>query len=214
MNALQKPPPVFLKSLKVAIFLLCLLPFALVAAGAFGVSGYDLGANPVEALIHNTGIWGLRFLLITLAITPIRRLTGLNWVVRFRRMLGLFAFFYVVLHFASYALVDQRLDFGAIVEDIIQRPYITIGITALVLLIPLAATSTKGMMRRLGKRWQKLHRLIYPIAILGVWHFYWQVKQDTLEPLIYAGILAVLLGSRLISSRRRVRVAVAVHGQT
>ena len=214
MNLLQNPSPAFLKTLKVAVFLLCLLPFALLAAGVFGVAGYDLGANPVEALIHGTGKWGLKFLLITLAVTPVRRLTGLNWVIRFRRMLGLFAFFYVVLHFASYALVDQRLDLGAIVEDIFERPYITIGITALVLLIPLAATSTKGMMRRLGKRWQKLHRLIYPIAILGVWHFYWQVKQDALEPLIYAGILAMLLGSRLVSRRRRARVAVAIQGRT
>ena len=212
MNTIRNPSPLFLKSLKVAVFALCLLPFALLAAGAFGVAGYDLGANPVEALSHGTGKWGLRFLLITLAVTPVRRLSGLNWVIRFRRMLGLFAFFYLVLHFASYALIDQRLDLGAILEDIVQRPFITIGMTALLLLVPLAATSTKGMMRRLGKRWQKLHRLIYPIAVLGVWHFYWQVKQDTLEPLIYAGILAVLLASRLFFRRRRARVPVAVPG--
>ena len=193
MSVLHRPPPVALKSLKLAVFAAAASPFALLVAGAFGLAGADLGANPVEALIHETGIWGLNFLLITLAVTPLRRLTGLNWLIRFRRMLGLYAFFYAALHFVAYAVIDQRLDIGAIVEDIVERPYITIGIAALLGLLPLAATSTRGMVRRLGKRWQRLHRLIYPIAILGVWHFYWQTKQDILEPLVYSGILLVLL---------------------
>jgi sulfoxide reductase heme-binding subunit YedZ len=147
----------------------------------------------------------LNFLLITLAVTPLRVLTGKNWLIRFRRMLGLFAFFYILMHFLAYAGVDQRFNLAAILEDIVKRPFITIGFTAFLLLIPLALTSTNGMMRRLGRRWQKLHRLVYLIAILGVWHFYWQVKLDTLQPVIYIAILGLLLGYRLW--RRYVRTA-------
>ena len=192
-----------LRVAKTALFALCALPFLVMVLGAFGLAGVSLGANPVEELMDRNGQWGLRFLLITLAVTPLRRITGWHWLVRLRRMLGLFAFFYVLMHFVTYALIDHRLDLGIIVEDIIERPFITLGITALVLLIPLAATSTNAMMRRLGKRWQTLHRLIYPIAILGVWHFWWQVKQDLREPLIYALILAVLLGYRMWWQRRQ-----------
>jgi methionine sulfoxide reductase heme-binding subunit len=188
---------------KVLVFGLCLLPLAVLLLETFGVGGLSLGANPIEELIHRLGKWGLKFLLITLAVTPLRKLTGWSWLVRFRRMLGLFAFFYVLLHFLAYAGLDQRFDPAVIFEDIAERPYITIGITALLLLLPLAATSTKGMMRRLGSRWKKLHRLIYVIGILGVWHFYWQVKLDTLEALIYAGILTALLAFRLFDWRRR-----------
>jgi sulfoxide reductase heme-binding subunit YedZ len=169
------------------------------------VGGLSLGANPIEELIHSLGKWGLKLLLITLAVTPLRKLTGWNWLLRLRRMLGLFAFFYVALHFLVYAGLDQRFDLAAIFEDIAKRPYITVGMTALLLLIPLAVTSTNRMMRRLGKNWQKLHRLVYVIAILGVWHFYWQVKLDTLEALVYAGILFALLGYRLVDGRRRKR---------
>jgi sulfoxide reductase heme-binding subunit YedZ len=195
--------PGTIRLLKVLLFLACLLPLASLVLAILGVGGLSLGANPIEELIHSLGKWGLKFLLITLAVTPLRRVTGWNWLVRFRRMLGLFAFFYLSLHFLVYAGLDQRFDLRAIFEDIAERPYITIGVTALLLLIPLAVTSTNGMMRRLGKRWVKLHRLVYVIAILGVWHFYWQVKLDTLEPLIYAGILALLLGFRLVDRRRR-----------
>jgi sulfoxide reductase heme-binding subunit YedZ len=211
VDILRNPPPAAWKSLKVAVFVASLVPFGLLVAGAFGVGGADLGANPVEALIHRNGKWGLNFLLITLAITPLRRLTGWNWLIRFRRMLGLFAFFYILMHFVSYAVIDHRLNFDRIVEDVVERPYITLGMLGLTLLIPLAATSTRGMVRRLGRRWQQLHRLVYPIAILGVWHFWWQVKQDIREPLIYASILAVLLGFRLVwrwrtvPARREVR---------
>ncbi len=186
-----------LSAFKLLVFLLCLLPLGRLGLEIGGVAGLSLGANPIEELIHRLGKWGLNFLLITLAITPLRKWTGLSWLLRFRRMLGLFAFFYVLLHFLTYAGLDQRFDLAAIAEDIIKRPYITIGLSALLLLWPLALTSTNGMMRRLGGRWKKLHRLVYLIAILGVWHFYWQVKLDTLEPLIYIGILAVLLGYRV-----------------
>ena len=195
--------PGTVRALKVVVFLLCLMPLGMLVLDAFEIGGRTLGANPIEALIHRCGKWGLKFLLITLAVTPLRGLTGWNWLIRFRRMLGLFAFFYVLLHFLVYAGLDQSFDLGVILEDIAERPYITIGMTALVLLIPLAVTSTNGMMRRLGRRWKKLHRLVYPIAILGVWHFYWQVKLDTLEPLIYAAILAALLGYRLVHAWRR-----------
>ncbi len=197
--------PKTLRAMKVAVFILCLLPLGKLALEAFGVAGMSLGANPVEELLHRCGKWGLNFLLITLAITPLRRLSGWNAAIRFRRMLGLFAFFYILLHFLVYAGLDQRFAMQYIVEDIVERPYITLGIIALVLLLPLAITSTNGMMRRLGRRWQKLHRLVYPIAILAVWHFYWQVKQDILEPLIYAGILALLLGVRYFYHLQRKR---------
>jgi len=166
------------------------------------VAGFGLGANPIEELLHELGRWGLKFLLLSLSITPLRRWTGWNWLLRFRRMLGLFAFFYIILHFLTYAILDQSLDIAAIVEDVIKRPYITLGMTGLLLLIPLAVTSTKGMMRRLGKRWLKLHRMVYVIAVVGVWHFYWQVKLDTLEAGLYALVLAVLLATRLYYSRK------------
>jgi len=187
-----------IRILKVLVFLLCLLPLGKLALEIFGLAGMSLGANPIEELIHRLGKWGLNFLLITLSVTPLRKLTGMNWLIRLRRMLGLFAFFYILLHFLTYAGLDQRFDIAVIVEDIVERPYITIGMSALLLLLPLAITSTKGMMRRLGKRWQKLHRLVYVIGALGVWHFYWQVKEDILEPSIYIFVLVVLLGYRVL----------------
>ena len=196
--------------LKTVLFTVALLPAVFLILRTFGVAGLSLGANPVEELLHEAGEWGLRFLLITLLITPLRRFTGMNWLVRFRRMLGLFAFFYIGAHFLIYSVLDQTLNFPAIVEDIVERPYITLGVTALVMLIPLAITSTNAMMRRLGRRWQKLHRLVYPAAILGVWHFWWQVKEDIREPLVYAVILAVLLGIRLwFWQRKRQAVSAA-----
>jgi sulfoxide reductase heme-binding subunit YedZ len=197
--------PGSVRGLKALLFLLCLVPAGKLALELFEVAGLSLGANPVEELIHRFGIWGLNFLLITLAVTPLRFLTGRNWLIRFRRMLGLFAFFYILMHFLTYAGLDQRFDLAVILEDIAERPFITIGFIAFLLLIPLAVTSTNRMMKRLGRRWQKLHRLVYVIAVLGVWHFYWQVKLDTLEPVIYAAILAALLGYRIW--RRHVRSA-------
>ncbi|HLF30371.1 MAG TPA: protein-methionine-sulfoxide reductase heme-binding subunit MsrQ [Xanthomonadales bacterium] len=193
--------------LKIILFLACLMPLVTMVLAALAVAGMNLGANPIEELIHRCGLWGLKFLLITLAITPLRRLSGWNWLIRLRRMLGLFAFFYICLHFTVYAGLDQRFDLAAIGEDILERPYITLGISGLVLLIPLAFTSTNGMMRRLGRRWTQLHRLVYVVPVLGVWHFYWQVKKDISEPLIYAGILAVLLGYRAVTAWQKKRRA-------
>ena len=199
----------FFRVTKPLVFLLCLLPLAILLASTFSLAGLSLGANPIEELLHELGRWGLKFLLLTLTVTPLRRWTGWNWLIGFRRMLGLFAFLYIVLHFAVYAVLDQGLDLAAIIEDVIKRPYITLGMAGLLMLVPLAVTSTKGMMRRLGKRWQKLHRLVYVIAIVAVWHFYWQVKLDTLDPVVYASILAGLLGVRVYFarvSRRRTRL--------
>ncbi|MEZ5577479.1 MAG: protein-methionine-sulfoxide reductase heme-binding subunit MsrQ [Candidatus Competibacteraceae bacterium] len=155
-----------------------------------------LGANPVETLSHRTGDWSLRFLLLTLAVTPLRRLSGWNWLLKFRRMLGLFAFFYVCLHLGVYLIFDQFFDPAAILEDIAKRPYITVGFAGFLLLIPLAATSTNGMIKRLGRNWQRLHRLVYLIGMLGVVHYWWLVKADISEPLLYAGLLTILLGYR------------------
>lgn len=157
----------------------------------------QLGANPVETLSHYSGDWSLRFLLLTLAVTPLRRLTGWNRLQQFRRMLGLFAFFHVCLHFGVYLIFDQFFDLRAIIEDVAQRPYITVGFAGWLLLIPLAVTSTHAMIKRLGRNWQRLHRLVYVIGVLGVLHYLWLVKADLTEPLIYAGVLTVLLGYRL-----------------
>ena len=180
---------------KPLVFLICLAPAVLVVGDAFELTG-RLGANPVEEIQDRFGVWALRFIMITLAVTPLRRLTGWNWLARFRRMFGLFTFFYALMHFLTWLVLDQGLLLSAILEDIIERPFITIGFVALLLLIALAATSTNGMRRRLGRRWQTLHNAAYLIALLGVWHYWWQVKKDITEPLIYAVILAVLLGAR------------------
>ncbi|MFK8015867.1 MAG: sulfite oxidase heme-binding subunit YedZ [Gammaproteobacteria bacterium] len=190
-------------ALKSSVFLLSSLPAAKLLADAFGIGGGSLGANPVESLLHRAGWWGLVFLLITLAVTPVRDLSGWKILVRVRRMLGLFAFFYVSVHFSTYAVLDQGLALGPIIDDVFKRPYITVGMAALALLIPLALTSNNFSLRRLKKRWQTLHKLVYPIAILGVWHFWWQVKKDVSEPLIFAGILSLLLGYRLFRWRQR-----------
>ncbi len=166
-----------------------------------GVGG-GLGANPVEFVAHSTGTWALIGLLLTLAVTPLRRLTGRSGLLRHRRMLGLFAFFYACLHALTYVWLDQSFDPRAIAHDVLERPFITAGFTAFILLVPLAATSTQAAMRRLGRRWQLLHRLIYPAAVLGVLHFLWLVKKDLTEPLVYAGVLGLLLAARLPCGRR------------
>jgi methionine sulfoxide reductase heme-binding subunit len=205
--------------LKPLVFAAALIPFAhLVWRGYNG----DLTADPLVEITNETGIWTLRFVVITLAITPIRRLTGWNPIIRFRRMLGLFAFFYAMLHFTTYLVGDRfaSLDFpdgfiawstfvnlmASIWEDIAKRPYITVGFIALVSMAPLALTSTAGWIRRLGGRnWQRLHRLVYLTGIAGVTHYWWKVKADTLHPIVYAGIVAVLLGYRLALSFKRSR---------
>ena len=181
---------------KPLVFLACLAPVALVVGDTFEVTG-RLGANPIEEIMDRLGNWALRFIMMTLAVTPLRRLTGWNWLQRFRRMLGLVTFFYVALHFLTWLILDQGVLWSAIFEDVIERPFITIGVLALLLLSALAATSTNGMRRRLGRRWQTLHNAVYVIAMLGVWHYWWQVKLDTTEPLVYAAILATLLGLRV-----------------
>ena len=175
--------------LKAAIFLACLAPIGLLLWDA--LTG-NLTANPIEEITARTGRWTLRFLLITLAITPVRRLSGWGWLMRFRRMLGLFAFSYVALHFLTYFVLDQFFDLPMIIEDVLKRPYITVGFSAFVLLIPLAVTSTKKMIRRLGKRWSWLHRLIYLIASLGVVHYLWLVKSDIRYPATYGLVLLLL----------------------
>lgn len=181
---------------KPLLFALALVPFGWLVWR--GLSG-QLGANPIEAITRFTGDWTLRFLCITLAVTPFRRLVGWSWVMRYRRMIGLFAFFYAVLHFATYLVLDQFFAWADIVDDIAKRPFITIGFTGFLMLIPLAVTSTNDMMRRLGgRRWQRLHRLVYVAAVGGVVHYFWLVKADLRQPLIYAAILALLLGYRVV----------------
>ena len=189
---------------KPLVFLTCLAPALLIVGDAFEISG-RLGANPIEEIQDRLGNWGLRFIMIALAVTPLRQLSGRAWLTRFRRMLGLFAFFYVLLHFLVWLILDQGLLLSAIAEDVIKRPFITIGFVALLLLLVMAATSTTGIRRRLGARWQQLHYGAYVVGILGVWHYWWQVKQDIREPLVYAAVLTVLLGYRIVRKRLGVR---------
>jgi len=189
--------PRWVIAVKVALWAACLAPFALVVLRALEFHGLSLGADPVQELLNVFGKTALNLLLLTLCITPIRRSTGINRLISFRRLFGLFAFFYAVLHFTTYAWLDLGFAWDHVFEDIAKRPYITVGFTALLLLIPLAATSTNRMQRALGRNWVKLHRLVYVIAVLGVVHFWWQVKRDISEPLLYAFLLTVLLGVRL-----------------
>ncbi len=186
---------------KALAFVLCLGPLARLVAGGF----LDrLGANPVELIARSTGTWTLTFVMITLAVTPLRRLSGWHWLARLRRMFGLYAFFYASLHFTTYIWLDQFFDFAAIAKDVVKRPFITVGFSAFVMLIPLAATSTDAMVRRLGgKNWTALHRLVYVLAICGVVHYWWLVKRDITQPALYALVLAVLLGFRAAVSLRR-----------
>jgi sulfoxide reductase heme-binding subunit YedZ len=194
------PSRATLQALKAAVFLLALAPLLL--------TGWDaafagLGVNPVESLLHRSGNWALRLLLLTLALTPLRQLTGANWLVRFRRMLGLYAFFYACLHFLVFVVFEHQLDPVAIWRDILQRPFILAGVVALLLLLPLAITSTDNMMRRLGRRWRQLHRAVYASAVLVLLHvFLLNKSEDYREPLLYAVVLAILLLLRLPAVRR------------
>ncbi|MDP1929674.1 MAG: protein-methionine-sulfoxide reductase heme-binding subunit MsrQ [Thiobacillus sp.] len=183
-----------LRNPKLWVFAICLLP--LVRLIVLGGSG-GLGANPIEFITRSTGTWTLTGLLLTLSVTPMRRLSGRASLIRYRRMLGLFSFFYASLHFVTYIWLDQFFDPAAIARDILKRPFITVGFSAFVLLIPLAATSTQAMMRRLGRRWQLLHRLVYPVALLAVVHYLWLVKKDLTTPLIYGAVVVFLLALRL-----------------
>lgn len=191
----------YLALIKVFLACACLVPLALLVIRAFGLAGMSLGANPVEEILNVCGKTGLNLLMLTLCVTPIRRSTGLNRLVALRRMLGLFSFFYLVLHFLTYALLDLHLDWDTLLVDIGKRPYITVGFTAIVLMIPLAATSTNRMQRWLGRRWGRLHRLVYPIAILAVVHYWWQTKLDVSDPLLYAFLLGALFLARILHWR-------------
>ena len=186
--------------LKALAHALALLPLALLVRG---VLGDTLGADPVAAITHETGDWALRLVLLGLAMTPLRRLLGQAWPIRFRRLVGLYAFFYASLHLATYVVLDLGQYWAQIVDDIVKRPYITVGFAAWLMLVPLALTSTRGWMRRLGRRWGQLHTLVYAVGALGVLHFLWLVKSDLREPLVYAGVLALLLGLRVWWKLRR-----------
>lgn len=185
---------------KPVIFVLCLIPAVLIGLDIYNE---QLGPNPIEEIQDHFGNWGLRFVMIVLAVTPLRQLSGWNWLTRFRRMLGLFAFFYVLLHFLTWLFLDQGLLLSAIIEDIVKRPFITLGFAAFLLLTAMAATSTTGVRRRMGRRWDKLHYSVYVVGILGVWHYWWQVKADISEPLVYSLILGVLLGYRIWRRQQR-----------
>lgn len=193
--------------IKPLVWLGALAPLALIVVGIFELAGQSLGPNPIREILHVTGKTSLNLLLITLCATPLRELTGQTWWVRPRRLLGLMAFSYALLHFLVYAVLELELQLGELGQELARRPYILVGTVALLALIPLAITSTDRMMRQLGRRWQRLHRLIYPITALGIWHYYWQVKADIREPLIYLGLLAVLLAWRARSAwlRRKSR---------
>jgi sulfoxide reductase heme-binding subunit YedZ len=199
---------------KPVVFAACLVPMAWLVCAGLGLFGLSLGPDPIKFTLHWMGKTALNILMITLLVTPVRHLAGWPHVVRIRRMLGLFAFTYALLHFIIYLALDLQFDFASVGKDIAKRPYITIGFTALLILIPLAITSTNKMMRRLGRRWQTLHRWVYVVAILGVWHYYWQVKRDVREPLIYAGILAILLGYRLVRKLRTRKPVTSTSGST
>ena len=184
------------KWIKPPVFLVCLAPLANLVWKGF----HDLlGANPVQVIEHSTGTWALVGLCVTLRITPLRKLTHQNWLIRFRRMFGLFAFFYGCLHLTTYIWLDENFDFAGMIPDVYKRPFITAGFTAFVLMVPLAITSTSGMIRRLGgKRWQLLHRLIYISAIAGAIHYYWLVKSNETVPLRFAAVVTILLGYRIV----------------
>ncbi|HET8696609.1 MAG TPA: protein-methionine-sulfoxide reductase heme-binding subunit MsrQ [Gammaproteobacteria bacterium] len=183
--------------IKTLVWAACLAPLTLLVLRANGVWSLSLGANPVEEVLNVCGKTALNLILLTLCITPIRRSTGVNRLIAFRRLLGLFAFFYLVLHFLVYLFLDRAMEWGTIIDDVAERPYITVGFAALLMMIPLAATSTNALQRKLGRNWGRLHRLIYAIGVLGVVHFWWQVKLDVAEPLLYAVLLTVLLGVRI-----------------
>jgi methionine sulfoxide reductase heme-binding subunit len=207
----------FVRLSKPFVFLACLVPMGLLVRK--GIAG-RLGANPIEVITHSTGDWTLIFLCVTLTITPLRRILRIPWLIRYRRMAGLFAFFHASLHFLTYVWLDKFFDWQEMVKDVYKRPFITAGFTAFVLLVPLAVTSTAGMIRRLGgRRWQMLHRLIYVSAVAGVIHYLWLVKADKRVPMRYAAIVAVLLGARVVlhffdQKRGRVRVQERAEGAT
>lgn len=186
---------------KPLVFLAALLPAVLIVTDAFELTG-SLGANPIEEILDRLGILGIQFVLVALAVTPLRHLTGWTQLAQLRRMLGLFAFFYVFMHFLTWLVLDRGLYWPDIIEDIVKRPFITIGMLALLLLLAMALTSFARARRAMGRRWQQLHYSVYVVGVLGVWHYWWQVKADVLEPLIYAILLTGLLGFRVLRRQR------------
>ncbi|MDD2724430.1 MAG: sulfoxide reductase heme-binding subunit YedZ [Methylovulum sp.] len=195
MIAIKKLDDKTLSRVKTIIFLLALIPFVRLIIG--GITD-GLGANPIEKITRSTGYWTLTLIMVTLGITPLRKLTGWNWLTRTRRMLGLSAFFYASLHFLTYLVLDQFFDWNGIVKDIIKRPYITVGFPSFLLLLPLAITSNNALIKKLGgKRWRCLHRLVYVVGVGGVVHYWWLVKKDLTNPMTFAVVLAVLLGFRV-----------------
>ncbi len=193
--SLRQPSPATIGRVKAILFVVSLFPLVRLVAGA---STDALGTNPLELITRSTGTWTLVFLCITLALTPARKLSGWHWLARYRRMFGLFAFFYAACHFTTFVWFDHFFDVAAIWKDVLKRPFVTVGFAALLLLVPLAITSTNGMMRRLGaRRWQALHRSVHLIAILGVLHYWWLVKRDLTQPALYALVVVTLLGVRL-----------------
>jgi methionine sulfoxide reductase heme-binding subunit len=196
MNASARPAVKRFRADKPALFLLCSLPLLWLMLRAFGVSSLSLGPNPVEALLHGLGLWGLRLLLLTLCIRPAAVTLRQPRLMRLRRMAGLWAFTYLVLHFLTWLVLDRGLDLSGIAADIVKRPFITVGFAALLLLIPLAVTSTDRWMRRLGRRWQSLHKLVYVAALLGSLHFLWLVKADWREPALYIAVYVALMAWR------------------
>ncbi len=205
LSWLRQPAPYVVVWIRRLACILALVPLGRLVAGVFTDR---LGANPIEVITRATGEWTLILLLVTLTVTPLRRLTGMNWLLRLRRMLGLTAFFYGCLHLLTYLWLDQFFDMAAIVKDIVKRPFITAGFTAFLLLVPLAITSTDAMVRRLGgRRWLALHRLVYIATAIGIVHYWWLVKADVREPFFYAVILALLLAVRLAWRRASTRTA-------
>ena len=196
MNAPTRPAATRFRADKPVVFLLCSLPLSWLALRAFGVSGLSLGPNPVEALLHGLGLWALRLLLLTLCIRPAAVMLRQPRLMRWRRMVGLWAFTYLVLHFLTWLVLDRGLELDGVAADIVKRPFITVGFAALLLLIPLAVTSTDRWMRRLGQRWHTLHKLIYVAALLGSLHFLWLVKADWREPALYIGAYVALMAWR------------------
>lgn len=188
---------------KPVVFVACLTPLIILLLRVSEVGSLRLGPNPIEDIQDTLGVWGLRFLLLTLAVTPFRHLVGQAWPLQFRRMFGLFAFTYCSLHFLNYLILDHRFDLDRIIEDVTERPFITIGFAALLAMIPLAVTSTNNWRRKLGRNWITLHKLVYGIAAAGCWHFFMLVKKDLTEPLIYAAVLVVLLGARVVREARK-----------
>ena len=188
------------RRVRIGAWTLGLLPLALLL---WETATQGLGSNPIEKVLHHTGWWGLFVLVLSLAVTPLRRWTGVNSLIQARRTLGLFAFFYIALHVVTYVGLDQFFAWGYILEDVLERPFITVGMLSFLLLLPLAITSTRGWIRRLGRNWTRLHRLVYPAAILGVIHYIWGVKTEALAPFLFAAVVALLLGTRLYFAFRK-----------